>query len=280
MDLLYIIWNIEPEIFPDSGIPIRWYGLLFAMAFVSAYFIMRYIFKREKVAQKVLDDLTLYIGLGTIIGARLGHCFFYDPAYYIANPWQIFNIAAGGLASHGAAIGIIIAVLLFHRKHKINTIWLFDRLAIVIPLSGMFIRLGNLINSEIYGKYTEVPWAFVFERSYDIAHRTEPHHPTQIYEALAYLAIFILLFWLYRKDKLIKARGKMFGLFLILLFIARFFIEYLKEVQVEQELVMLQNIGMNLGQLLSIPFILLGVWFLLRKPKKDLTEKPASPTEP
>ena len=261
MHLLVIPWDVNPEIFHIGAFAVRWYGLLFASSFLIGYFIMNRIFKNENLGEAVLDRLTIYMAAGVIIGARLGHCLFYEPAYYFRHPLEILAVWHGGLASHGAAIGILTAVWLFTRKEKKDYLWVLDRIAIVVALSGFLIRMGNLMNSEIYGIETTVPWGFVFLRNHEVA----PKHPTQIYEGLAYLAIFILLYRLYWSRKGEHYQGMLISLLCILVFTARFFIEFLKENQVAFEATM----KLNMGQLLSIPFILLGIaglyWSLKRK---------------
>jgi prolipoprotein diacylglyceryl transferase len=209
------------------------------------------MFKNEGLSDLVLDRLTIYMAVGTIAGARLGHCLFYEPSYYLHNPLEILLIWHGGLASHGAAIGILIALGLFVRKEKKGYFWVLDRIAVVVALSGFFIRMGNLMNSEIYGVETTVPWGFVFLRNNEVA----PKHPTQIYEGLVYLLIFFLLYRMYWKEKGKVYQGRLIGIFLILVFTARFFIEFLKENQVPFEATM----KLNMGQLLSIPFVLFGI---------------------
>ena len=261
MHLLVIPWNVNPEIFRIWHIAVRWYGLLFASAFLFGYIIMYRIFKNENLGEAVLDRLTIYMAVGVIIGARLGHCLFYEPGYYLSHPLEIILIWHGGLASHGAAIGILIAVWLFAKKEKKDYFWVLDRIAIVVALSGFLIRMGNLMNSEIYGIETTVPWGFVFLRNHEVA----PKHPTQIYEGLAYLAIFILLYRLYWSKKGEHYQGLLISLAVTLIFIARFFIEFLKEDQVAFEATM----KLNMGQWLSIPFVLLGIgglyWSLKKK---------------
>jgi phosphatidylglycerol---prolipoprotein diacylglyceryl transferase len=250
MLLNVISWNPNPEIFRIGSVAVRWYGLLFASAFFFSYLVMNRIFKNENLKEDVLDRLTIYMAIGVIGGARLGHCLFYEPGYYFSHPAEILMIWHGGLASHGAAIGILIALWLFSRKEKKDYTWILDRIAIVVALSGFFIRMGNLMNSEIYGIETTVPWGFVFLRSHEVA----PKHPTQIYEALVYLALFGFLNWLYWRKKGENIQGTLISLLCILLFTARFFIEFLKETQVEFEKTMI----LNMGQILSIPFIIAG----------------------
>lgn len=259
----FITWNVDPELFNiDIGtfnLAIRWYGLLFAMAFVFGYIIMKHIFSYEKVPEKLLDQLATYMIIATVIGARLGHTLFYEPDYYLSHPLEILKIWKGGLASHGAAIGIILALILFARKNKRSFWWVIDRVVIVVALGGVLIRTGNLMNSEIYGKPSELPWAFVFLRD-----NTVPRHPTQIYEALSYLLIFIYLYFHYKSTKGKPKPAFLTGMFLILVFAARFFIEFLKEPQVGFE----QSMALNMGQLLSIPFVVAGLVMVLwpRKP--------------
>ena len=268
MHLLIIPWDVNPEIFRIGAFAVRWYGLLFACSFLFGYIIMNRIFKNENLDEGVLDRLTIYMALGTIIGARLGHCLFYEPGYYLAHPLEILMIWHGGLASHGAAIGILIAVWLFGRKEKKDYFWTLDRIAIVVALSGFFIRMGNLMNSEIYGIETTVPWGFVFLRNHEVA----PKHPTQIYEGLAYLAIFVLLYRLYWSKKGEHIQGMLISLLCVLVFTARFFIEFLKEPQVAFEATM----KLNMGQLLSIPFILMGIagfYWSIKKNKRAVIKR-------
>lgn len=268
MTLLSIIWDFDPLIFPGTQVPVRWYGVLFALAFVVAYLLMARMFRRQGLPIKHLDDLTFYIGVGTVLGARLGHCFFYEPEIYLAEPHRILMIWEGGLASHGAAIGILAALWLFIRKHKYSYLRFLDMLGVVIPLSGAFVRLGNLANSEIYGKMTTLPWGFEFRRSTDFAHRFEAHHPTQLYEAIPYILITVLLWFVYHRNHQ-KQNGYLFGLFLVLLFATRFLVEFVKEPQVAFETTM----SLNMGQWLSVPFMLAGaVLMYLKRGKTDLKE--------
>jgi prolipoprotein diacylglyceryl transferase len=262
MELQIIPWNVEPEIFRIGSFAVRWYGLLFASGFVFGYYIMKKIFKNEGMGDATLDRLTVYVAIGTIVGARLGHCLFYEPSYYLARPLEILKVWHGGLASHGAAIGILIALWLFVRKEKKPFIWAIDRVVIVVALAGALIRLGNLMNSEIYGVETTLPWGFVFLQNGE----TAPKHPTQIYEALAYLTTFGILMRIYWKNLGKQTPGLLFGVFLILVFGFRFFVEFVKEDQVAFE----AGMKFNMGQMLSIPFVIAGiailVWGYTRKP--------------
>ena len=257
MSLLFITWNVDPEIFRVGSVAIRWYGLLFALGFFLGYLIMYKIFRKEELPIKVLDELTTYMVIGTVVGARLGHCFFYEPAYYLHHPLRIFMVWEGGLASHGAGIAIVLTIWLFSCRKKLPFLWVMDRVVITVALAGLLIRTGNLMNSEIFGYNTTVPWGFQFVR---IADATGARHPTQLYEGLSYLAIFLFLWWYYYKKDGKPAPGFIFGTFLTLVFGARFFIEFLKEPQVQVfEDALKMKTGMNLGQLLSIPFVIAGI---------------------
>lgn len=267
MTLLYINWNVNPEIFRIGGFAVRWYGLLFASSFFFGYLILYKVFKKENINIKYLDELTTYMIIGTIIGARLGHCFFYEPQYYLQHPWKILMIWEGGLASHGAAIGIIVTILIFSYLKKLTFLWVMDRVVIVVALSGFLIRTGNLMNSEIFGIPTSLPWGFRFPRATDLPEAIVPRHPTQLYEGLSYLVIFLLLWWLYYKKGGKPHRGLLFGLFLILVFGVRFLIEFIKEPQEGFE----KSMTLNMGQLLSIPLIITGailVYLAIKKSTK------------
>lgn len=255
MELQIIPWNVEPEIFRIGNFAVRWYGLLFASGFVFGYYLMKRIFKNEGLGDATLDRLTVYVAIGTIVGARLGHCFFYEPEYYLARPLEILKVWHGGLASHGAAIGILLALWLFVRKERKPFIWAIDRVVIVVALAGALIRLGNLMNSEIYGVETTLPWGFVFLQNGE----TAPKHPTQIYEALAYLITFGVLMRIYWKNLGKQKPGLLFGVFLLMVFGFRFFVEYVKEDQVGFE----AGMRLNMGQWLSIPFVLAGIAILV-----------------
>ena len=343
MTNLFVNWQVNPDIFKIGEFAVRWYGLFFVFSFYFGYLIFHKIFKKEGLNIELLDKLTMYMLIATIVGARLGHCLFYQPDYYLKNPIEIFKVWHGGLASHGAAIGILFAIWLFVRKTKeVNYMWVVDRIVIVVALAGFFIRMGNLMNSEIVGKETDMKSGFVFPRntddqsypvfyalwnhgninikwqktsnldmfyevdkSYDsrkwekvgelklsesdrkqnnfsiidknilktplwyklkvngsdigLGLKFIPRSPTQIYEAVSYLALFFLLIGLYyKKGKELKP-GYLFGIFLVVLFSIRFLIEFLKEVQVDFE----HKLSLNMGQLLSIPFILVGIALLI-----------------
>lgn len=262
MILQYINWDVAPEIIKIGDFQIRWYGLMFFFAFMLGHYIMNKIFKIEGKSEKDLEILTMFMLVSTIVGARLGHCLFYEPDYYLSHPIEILKVWKGGLASHGAAVGIIAGLYLFSQKRKISWLWILDRTVIVVALAGMFIRFGNLMNSEIIGDKTDVPWAFIFKRVDQF-----PRHPAQLYEALFYFLTFVILYRMYMAKKTKIEEGKLFGYFLVLVFGFRFFIEFLKEVQVQAETTM----TLNIGQKLSIPFVAIGVFFILRARKKAVS---------
>jgi phosphatidylglycerol---prolipoprotein diacylglyceryl transferase len=354
----YVIWNVNPEIFRIGPFSLRWYGLLFAAGFFFGYLMFQGFFKKKNLSIELLDKLTIYMVIATVIGARLGHCFFYDASYYLANPLKILKIWEGGLASHGAAIGILLAMYFFVKKFKVVTyLWLLDRIVITVALAGCLIRLGNLMNSEIYGVETKANYGVVFTRpladaieeqaneSYgkkllesvtfakDLSQTGEakgsapmkvilnfkssvpatdigplansilqpfvrridrsndynailapqgndsltvnkhqaslgmkgiPKHPTQVYEALSYFLIFLLLMGIYRRKGETLNDGLIFGLFLLLVFGSRFFIEFIKEDQSVFE----SGMPLNMGQLLSIPFVITGIWLIWNAQRK------------
>lgn len=258
----YITWDVSPIIF-DSFITLRWYSLAFMIGFLVGYEIVARIFKHEGAPEKWLGILLIWVVAATIIGARLGHVFFYEWDVYRLDPVKILYVWEGGLASHGGTIGIILAVILFSIiTTKRSPLWTFDRLVVPIALTGGLIRLGNLMNSEIFGHATTLPWGFRFVRSAEWHRLYEglPCHPTQIYEALAYFALFGLLMWMYWKMNAEERPGLIFGTFLIGIFLPRFLIEFIKNDQVAFEATM----TLNMGQWLSVPFILIGVFFVLR----------------
>jgi len=289
--LLSVTWNVDPTLFTIFGREIRWYGLLWVIGLIVAVYIVQKIFKHEDLPEKWFDSLFVYMIVGIIVGARLGHCLFYEPAYYLANPIEMIKVWEGGLASHGGVIGIIIAVWLYSRKvTRLNMLWTFDRVMVPTGFTAAMIRFGNLMNHEIYGGPTDSPWGFRFV---DNLHQwmqgaapiyTEPSHPTQIYEALAYLVVFAITMHLYWRTDAKNRQGFITGVGIFIIFLFRFFVEYLKNVQVDSEIAMRENTGLILGQWLSIPFILWGIWMIwnaLRKPAKvELTSKQSELSKP
>ena len=278
----YIVWDVNPYIFvfPEKfpllgGHPVAWYGLLWAMVFIVGYYLIKRIFKKEGLGEEWADKILMYMLVFTIVGARLGHCLFYEPGYFCtAEHWPEiflpFNLQTGqftgyqGLASHGAAIAILFTLWLYCRKYKMNFWWLFDRLVIVVALGGAFIRLGNLFNSEIYGVETSLPWGFIFERNGE----TVPKHPTQLYEALSYLIIFVVCYIIYCKKNGKLHNGRLFGWWLVALFGMRFLIEFVKEEQVDFE----KGMTLDMGQWLSVPFVLGGIVLVVLSHKGILKE--------
>lgn len=268
-----LYWNVDPVIFMiTDSFPLKYYGAFFASGLLLGYAIVRGIYKKEHLSLENLDSLLIYVIVGTILGARLGHCFFYEPSYFLEHPIEILvpvQKVAGvykfvgfqGLASHGGTIGVLIAMVLYCRKYKVGLLWLLDKMAVGVPVTGAFIRLGNFMNSEIYGKPTNGNWGVVFEREDMI-----PRHPTQLYEAFAYLLIFGILFWMYKSEQIKQSSGLLFGSFLAMLFLARFLIEFFKENQETFE----NSMVINMGQILSIPFILIGLTLVVWKSKKQV----------
>jgi len=262
--LNYIIWNVDPDIFviPYLNHPVRWYGLSWALAFLVSQQVMYYIYKRDGRPREEVDTLTIYMVVAAIGGARLGHVLFYEPADFFSQPLKIFAVWEGGLASHGGAIGILIALYFFARKTKVKYLWIVDRLVIVSALCGFLIRLGNLMNSEMIGLPTSLPWAFVFTRVDNI-----PRHPAQLYEAIYCLILFGFLFWLFYKKGKALNNGILTGLFLIILFSLRFIDEFLKVNQEAFE----DGLLLNMGQILSIPFVICGIVILIRSMRNPPT---------
>lgn len=259
--LNYIVWDANPVLI-DSFVTIRWYGLMFAIGFWIGFNIVAKMFKHEGAPERWMGLLLIWVGAGTVVGARLGHVFFYAWDYYSEHPWKILATWEGGLASHGGAIGVIIAVIMFSIfTTKRSPLWTFDRLVPAIALVGAMIRFGNLMNSEIYGHATTLPWGFMFVRSAEWHQMYEgvACHPTQIYESLCYLALFGLLMWMYWKKNAEQRPGLIFGTFLVGIFTPRFFIEFIKNNQEAFE----ETMTLNMGQLLSIPFVLLGIGLII-----------------
>ena len=242
---------------------IRWYGLMFVIGFSIGYKIIMKMAREEKKPTLPLENLLIYIVLGTTIGARLGHCLFYDPGYYLSHPIEIFKIWEGGLASHGGVLGVLLAIFIFYKQNpQYSLIWLLDRISVPVPMIGAFIRFGNLMNSEIIGKPSDLPWAFVFERVDQL-----PRHPGQLYESLTYLSLFIVTFSTYQKlyrHKKNPPQGLLFGLCFLGIFTARFFLEFFKENQEPFE----AGMALNMGQILSLPLIALGFYMIFRALRK------------
>lgn len=245
-----IHWDVSRELVRIGPIALRWYGLAWASAFIVGFFIVRWMYRREQEPEQDLDRLLIYMILGAIIGARLGHCLFYHPGYYLSHPLQVLAIWRGGLASHGGALGILTALYLYSRSRPDQAyLWLLDRIAAPTALGGAFIRLGNLMNSEILGTPTDLPWAVVFLQVDRV-----PRHPAQVYESLAYAAIFGLLLRIYIRRGPDIPRGLLAGTFLLSVFTARFLIEFVKQRQAPYA----AGLPLSVGQLLSLPLIAAG----------------------
>lgn len=294
--LEFITWNVNPQIF--DFLSVRWYGLFWAIGIFGALVIVQKLYKHENLPQSWVDKQFIYVVLGTVLGARLGHCLFYEwhlanvpfdlfgihfkyENYYITHPWQIFNIFEGGhlgfsgLASHGGAVGIIIAMYYYNKKvTNKGFLWGMDRLVIGAAITGMMIRLGNLMNSEIYGNVTTMPWGFNFP--FDPQWDGNPHHPTQIYEALYGLVAFVVTWWMYWKKDSYKKQGLIFGVYLLIIFGSRFLLEFIK---IDQE-AFEKGMILNMGQLLSIPFIIWGIWAIVTSKNRIVEEKIAPPPTP
>ena len=300
--LNYIVWNPSEVIGHLGPITLRWYGMCWLVGIAGAFFLVRWLYKDQKIKDELFDPLFIYSFLGILIGARLGHCLFYEPDYFLSSgthfvemflpihqmadgSWKFTGYA--GLASHGGTLGLMIALWLYCRKTKLSLWTVLDNIAIATPLTACCIRLGNLMNSEIIGKPTDVPWAFIFEQV-----DGQPRHPGQLYEAIAYFCFIFVMLWFYQRSKkkgsaqdqpTTQFKGKQqpktaanplhstsvgtgfyFGLVLTLIFTFRFFIEYTKDVQEAWE----ANMLFNMGQLLSVPFVILGVYCMIRAKKK------------
>jgi len=266
MILNYINWNADPEIINVFGISVRYYGLLFVGGLILCIYILGRIYKTENIPDEYLEKLSIYSMIGILVGARLGHCLFYEPSYYLSNPLEMilpvtFPPDGGikfsgyqGLASHGGVLGLLIALYIYSRKTRHSMIDTLDLIAVVSGLSFGFIRLGNFMNSEIIGIPTNLPWGVIFERVDNI-----PRHPAQLYEAVSYFIIFTVMMLLYKKKRARLKNGFLFGLATVLFFSARFAIEFVKEDQVGFE----DGMTFNMGQLLSLPYILVGIGFMI-----------------
>ncbi|MEI8048806.1 MAG: prolipoprotein diacylglyceryl transferase [Bacteroidota bacterium] len=277
MIINYIHWNIDPEIVNVFGISLRYYGVFFVGGLILCIYILSRIFKNENIPLENLEKLSIYGIIGIFLGARLAHCLFYEPSYYFSHPLEIIlpiqPTADGGykfsgyqgLASHGGTLGLIIALIIYAKKTKESIIKTIDLIAIVAPIGACFIRLANLMNSEIIGIPTNVPWAFIF-----VSEDNLPRHPAQLYEAISYLLIFPLMLYLYKTRRENLKDGFFFGLVITLIFVARFFIEFIKEKQVPFE----EQMKFDMGQLLSIPFIVLGIGFMIYGLVKTKKNKP------
>lgn len=260
--LLTILWNPDVDMFTLGGIHVRYYSVCWIIGLLLAYFIVRQLYKQQGAKEETFEPLFLYCFFGILIGARLGHCLFYEPSYYLSHPLDMIlpfrQTAAGwkftgyeGLASHGGTLGLMIALWLYVRKTKVNIVWVLDNIAIATPITACFIRLGNLMNSEIVGNPTDMAWGFIFARNGEDFAR----HPAQLYEAIAYLIIFCIGIWLYKRYREKVGTGFFFGYCLTTIFTFRFFIEFLKDVQVSFE----RGMTLDMGQWLSLPFIVLGI---------------------
>lgn len=267
----FITWTASPDIISGHLATVRWYGLMFAIGFWAGYEVVWREFRHEGAPERWVASLFFYVIVATVVGARLGHVFFYDWDYYSRHLSEIPKIWEGGLASHGGVIGILIAIWLYSRwVTKRSILWTLDRLVVPVGLVAALIRLGNLFNHEIYGGPTSLPWGFRFVDNVNEWMQgappvfTVPCHPTQLYEALCYLLVFGLCMWMYWKRNDQERPGLIFGVFMLGIFLARFVIEYVKNVQEPWEIAMRARLGLDMGQLLSIPFIVLGIWLIVR----------------
>lgn len=272
---LAVVWNPDTELCRPLGLPIRYYSLMWVIGLVAAYLIVKRLYKDRGIKQEVFEPLFIYCFIGILAGARLGHCIFYEPEYYLTSGKHFIEmllpirfmpqggvklVGYSGLASHGGTIGIIIGMWLYCRKYKVKVLECIDMVCVATPLTAACIRLGNLMNSEIVGKPTGTDWGFIFvQNGEDFA-----RHPAQLYEAIAYLIIFAIIVLIYRKHKEKIGSGFYFGFCIATIFTFRFFIEFCKEVQVDFE----QDMTFDMGQLLSIPFIIGGLWLMLHSRKK------------
>ncbi len=269
----YIIWDVNPEIFTIPQIlgfgpfPVRWYGLLFAAGFLIGQQIMIHIFKKERKPLEDIDALTLYMVISTVVGARVGHFLFYEPEVLFKNPLEVILPPYAGLASHGAVIGIIIGLFLYSKSRKATGqtfLWISDRMVILVALAGSFIRFGNLMNSEIVGRPTDVPWGFIFMKNTEFLQI--PRHPAQLYESISCFILFFILLGLWNKFKENTPRGLLLGVFFVWVFTLRFLYEFLKENQEAFE----ANYALNMGQILSIPVVILGLYFIIQSRKNAM----------
>lgn len=262
---LAVVWDVDPVFFWLGKWDIRYYGVMWALAIlIGALFFIDFC-KKEGLPQKYADRIFFWGVIATVLGARLGHCLFYQPEFYLQNPIEILKFRDGGMASHGAAIGLLIGLWGFARTNRLPYLWPLDRVMVPVGIGGALVRFGNLLNSEIYGGPTDLPWGFIFVRNGEVI----PKHPTQIYEALCYLLVFAVLCWMYyRKNYGRRYPGVMFGVGLIGIFLSRFLLEFIKNPQVQFE----ESMALNMGQLLSLPFIIVGVvmvWYGFSHPAPE-----------
>lgn len=271
-----VTWTVDPIIFQSGGLRLGWYGVLFAVGLiVFGGTILSKMWKHENLTEKSFNQLVFYVLIATIVGARLGHCLFYESSYYLANPVEILKTWEGGLASHGGVIGIMIAIWIYSKKvsHQ-SMLWTFDRLCVPVGLVAAMIRLGNLMNHEIYGHATDLPWGFRFiENIHQWQAGAEPifsapSHPTQLYEAAIYLLVFAVCMWLYWKRDAQKREGLIFGVAMVMIFVGRFLVEFVKNDQVGFE----EGMTLNMGQWLSIPFVIIGIASIVYSFKQPIKE--------
>ena len=271
MHLAYITWNTDPVLFRIGAMSVRWYSLFLLVSFYISFQFMMHIFEREGKSKATVLSYGLFILAGLFVGGRLVHCLAYEPEYYLKYPWDIIKPWRGvlgenarfvgyrGMAGHGSALGIVVGIVLNSLRTKTSMVWMVDRIAMFGPLIGFFVRIGNLFNSEILGSRSEVPWAFVFTRADGV-----PRHPVQLYEAVTYLVIFIISYRYYLRHSAGEKPGAILGLVLVLVYSSRFALEFFKEKQSDVEVGML----LNMGHLLSIPFVVAGLILLFRPVKK------------
>ena len=250
----HFVWNVNPNIFEFGPLQLRWYGLLFVGSFFLGLMLLQWVYKREKRDPAVLDTLLIYIMVGAVIGARLMHCFAYEPDFYLSHPLEILKVWKGGLASHGGLLGVLIALYLFSKKYHESYMWLLSRVAMPGALTAAFVRFGNLFNSEILGLPTDKPWAIIFPRVDMI-----PRHPVQLYEAFAYLTLLLILVTVYKKVTPSFATKILPGIFLTYMFIVRFLLEYTKTRQADYT----TSLPFTTGQMLSVPFIIIGIVWII-----------------
>ena len=280
-----IVWDPDKSPFSLFGFEVRYYSLCWIIGFIAGYYIMSYLYRKQKIKDELFEPLFMYCFFGILIGARLGHCLFYEPSYYLGHFWEMILpiketatgwkfIGYAGLASHGATVGIITSLWLYARKYKFSLWDLWDKIALVSPLGGGFIRLGNFFNSEIIGAPTEMPWGVTFSKV-DML----PRHPAQLYEAIGYFIIFAIAYYVYTRKRKDLGEGFVFGLSVFLIFTIRFFIEYIKEVQEPFELAMRENWGIDMGQLLSIPFMIVCAAVMYYAYRRNQNKEKATTTE-